>query len=214
MEQDTKGCKAFEGTKKGDDTRFNLFLTPSGKGAFSIHVRLDNPWKGKELGVIAVPAEASKEPMTCSLKVDGVEGLTGKHAIYLVAEGPEVQQPDQQQRPQWGRRQEPQRPQGLFDLHGIGFTKGGTWRVPVVPQVTIEAAGKRLQLPEKPLFTSNANGYTEVSNYQVYAPLKANSKLSATSANPEVKFEISPVTAGRATVKATYKGKTKTFLIN
>ena len=214
LEQDTKGCKAFEGTKIGDDTRFNLFLTPSGKGAFSIHVRLDNPWKGKELGVIAVPAEASKEPMTCSLKVDGVEGLTGKHAIYLVAEGPEVQQPDQQQRPQWGRRQEPQRPQGLFDLHGIGFTKGGTWRVPVVPQVTIEADGKRLQLPEKPLFTSNANGYTEVSNYQVYAPLKANSKLSATSANPEVKFEISPVTAGRATVKATYKGKTKTFLIN
>ena len=214
LEQDTKGCKAFEGTKKGDDTRFNLFLTPSGKGAFSIHVRLDNPWKGKELGVIAVPAEASKEPMTCSLKVDGVEGLTGKHAIYLVTEGPEVQQPDQQQRPQWGRRQEPQRPQGLFDLHGIGFTKGGAWRVPVVPQVTIEADGKRLQLPEKPLFTSNANGYTEVSNYQVYAPLKANSKLSATSANPEVKFEISPVTAGRATVKATYKGKTKTYLIN
>ena len=214
LEQDPKGCKAFEGTKKGDDTRFNLFLTPSGKGAFSIHVRLDNPWKGKELGVIAVPAEASKEPMIYSLKADGVEGLTGKHAIYLVAEGPEVQQPDQQQRPQWGRRQEPQRPQGLFDLHGIGFTKGGTWRVPVVPQVTIEADGKRLQLPEKPLFTSNANGYTEVSNYQVYAPLKANSKLSATSANPEVKFEISPVTAGRATVKATYKGKTKTFLIN
>ena len=214
LEQDTKGCKAFEGTKKGDDTRFNLFLTPSGKGAFSIHVRLDNPWKGKELGIIAVPAEASKEPMIYSLKADGVEGLTGKHAIYLVAEGPEVQQPDQQQRPQWGRRQEPQRPQGLFDLHGIGFTKGGTWRVPVVPQVTIEADGKRLQLPEKPLFTSNANGYTEVSNYQVYAPLKANSKLSATSANPEVKFEISPVTAGRATVKATYKGKTKTFLIN
>ena len=214
LEQDTKGCKAFEGTKKGDDTRFNLFLTPSGKGAFSIHVRLDNPWTGKELGVIAVPAEASKEPMTCSLKVDGVEGLTGKHAIYLVTEGPEVQQPDQQQRPQWGRRQEPQRPQGLFDLHGIGFTRGGTWRVPVVPQVTIEADGKRLQLPEKPLFTSNANGYTEVSNYQVYAPLKANSKLSATSANPEVKFEISPVTAGRATVKATYNGKTKTYLIN
>ena len=214
LAQDTKGCKAFEGTKIGDDTRFNLFLTPSGKGAFSIHVRLDNPWKGKELGVIAVPAEATKEPMTCSLKVDGVEGLTGKHAIYLVAEGPEVQQPDQQQRPQWGRRQEPQRPQGLFDLHGIGFTKGGTWSTPVVPQVTIEADGKRLQLPEKPLFTSNANGYTEVSNYQVYAPLKANSKLSATSANPEVKFEISPVTAGRATVKATYKGKTKTYLIN
>ncbi|MBO7099158.1 MAG: hypothetical protein J6W21_04765 [Bacteroidaceae bacterium] len=214
LAQDTKGCKAFEGTKPGNDTHCILFLTPSGRGAFSIHVRLDNPWKGKELGVIAVSAEASKEPMIYSLKADGVEGLTGKHAIYLVAEGPEVQQPDQQQRPQWGRRQEPQRPQGLFDLHGIGFTKGGTWSTPVVPQVAITVDGKYLAIPSTPIFSSNANGYTEVSNYQVYAPLKANSKLSAFSYNPAVKFEISPITAGRATVKATYKGKTKTYLIN
>ena len=214
LAQDTKGCKAFEGTKPGNDTHCILFLTPSGRGAFSIHVRLDNPWKGKELGVIAVSAEASKEPMIYSLKADGVEGLTGKHAIYLVAEGPEVQQPDQQQRPQWGRRQEPQRPQGLFDLHGIGFTKGGTWSTPVVPQVAITVDGKYLAIPSTPIFSSNANGYTEVSNYQVYAPLKANSKLSAFSINPAVKFEISPINEGRATVKATYKGKTKTYLIN
>ena len=214
LAQDTKGCKAFEGTKPGNDTHCILFLTPSGRGAFSIHVRLDNPWEGKELGVIAVSAEASKEPMIYSLKADGVEGLTGKHAIYLVAEGPEVQQPDQQQRPQWGRRQEPQRPQGLFDLHGIGFTKGGTWSTPVVPQVAITVDGKYLAIPSTPIFTSNANGYTEVSNYQVYAPLKANSKLSAFSYNPAVKFEISPINEGRATVKATYKGKTKTYLIN
>ena len=207
LAQDTKGCKAFEGTKPGNDTHCILFLTPSGRGAFSIHVRLDNPWKGKELGVIAVSAEASKEPMIYSLKADGVEGLTGKHAIYLVAEGPEVQQPDQQQRPQWGRRQEPQRPQGLFDLHGIGFTKGGTWSTPVVPQVAITVDGKYLAIPSTPIFT-------EVSNYQVYAPLKANSKLSAFSYNPAVKFEISPINEGRATVKATYKGKTKTYLIN
>ena len=214
LAQDTKGCKAFEGTKPGNDTHCILFLTPSGRGAFSIHVRLDNPWEGKELGVIAVSAEASKEPMIYSLKADGVEGLTGKHAIYLVAEGPEVQQPDQQQRPQWGRRQEPQRPQGLFDLHGIGFTKGGTWSTPVVPQVAITVDGKYLAIPSTPIFSSNANGYTEVSNYQVYAPLKANSKLSAFSYNPAVKFEISPINEGRATVKATYKGKTKTYLIN
>ena len=214
LAQDTKGCKAFEGTKPGNDTHCILFLTPSGKGAFSIHVRLDNPWEGKELGVIDVPAQAPKEPKIYSLKADGVEGLTGKHAIYLVAEGPEVQQPDQQQRPQWGRRQEPQRPQGLFDLHGIGFTKGGTWSTPVVPQVAITVDGKYLAIPSTPIFSSNANGYTEVSHYQVYAPLKANSKLSAFSYNPAVKFEISPINEGRATVKATYKGKTKTYLIN
>ena len=212
LAQSTKGLPAFEGTKQGDDTRLNLFLTPSGHGAFSIHVRLDNPWKGKELGVIAIPAEAAKEPMTCTLKVAGVEGLTGKHAIYLVVEGPEVEEPQQHQ--QWGRRQGPQRPQGLFDLHGIGFTKGGAWRTPVVPQVTITVDGKQLVIPTTPIYSSNANGYTDATHYQVYAPLKANSKLSATSPNPEVKFEVGSIANGRATVTATYQGKKKVYLIN
>ena len=212
LAQSTKGLPAFEGTKQGDDTRLNLFLTPSGHGAFSIHVRLDNPWKGKELGVIAIPAEAAKEPMTCTLKVADVEGLTGKHAIYLVVEGPEVEEP--QQRQQWGRRQGPQRPQGLFDLHGIGFTKGGAWRTPVVPQVTITVDGKQLAIPTTPIYSSNANGYTDATHYQVYAPLKANSKLSATSPNPEVKFEVGSIANGRATVTATYQGKKKVYLIN
>ena len=212
LAQSTKGLPAFEGTKQGDDTRLNLFLTPSGHGAFSIHVRLDNPWKGKELGVIAIPAEAAKEPMTCTLKVADVEGLTGKHAVYLVVEGPEVEEP--QQRQQWGRRQGPQRPQGLFDLHGIGFTKGGAWRTPVVPQVTITVDGKQLAIPTTPIYSSNANGYTDATHYQVYAPLKANSKLSATSPNPEVKFEVGSIANGRATVTATYQGKKKVYLIN
>ena len=212
LDKDTKGLPAFEGTKQGDDTRLNLFLTPGGHGTFTIHVRLDNPWKGKELGVLAVPAKATKEPMTCSLKVADVEGLTGKHAIYLVVEGPEVEEP--QQRQQWGRRQGPQRPQGLFDLHGIGFTKGAGLRTPVVPQVTITVDGKQLVVPTTPLYSSNANGYTDATHYQVYAPLKENSKMSATSANPDVKFEVSPIVAGRATVTATYKGKKKTYLIN
>ena len=61
---------------------------------------------------------------------------------------------------------------------------------------------------------SNTNGYTDATHYQVYAPLKANSVLKATSELPGVKFEISPVSAGRATIRATYNGKTKTYLIN
>jgi hypothetical protein len=48
----------------------------------------------------------------------------------------------------------------------------------------------------------------------VYGPLKASTKLAATSDVPGVKFQISPVTDGRATVKATYQGKEKIFLIN
>ncbi len=212
LAQDTKGLPAFEGAKKGDTTNLNLFLTPSGRGAFTIHVRLDNPWKGQEIGVVNVPAAARKEPMTCSLRVPDVEGLTGKHAIYLVVEGPEVEEP--QQGRQFGRRQGPQRPQGLFDLHGIGFSKGAGMKAPEVPQVNITVDGKRVSVPTAPLFSSNANGYTDVTHYQVYAPLKANSVLKATSANPEVKFQISSITDGRATVKATYQGKEKIYLIN
>ena len=87
-------------------------------------------------------------------------------------------------------------------------------KAPKVPQLVITADGQQLSIPEKPLFTTNANGYTDCTHYQMYAPLKDNSVLKATSDNPEVKFKVSPVTDGRATVRATYRGKEKVFLIN
>ena len=180
LAQDTKGCKAFEGTKKGDNVHLYLNLTPS-----------------------------------FSTLVPAVEGLTGKHAIYLMTEGPEVQQPQQPQSP-WGRRgpQGPQRPQGLFDLHGIGFSKSDACPVPVVPKVTITADGKALTIPQTPIRFTNQNGYSDQIRYQVYGPLEAGVKLKATSDVKGVKFDISPVVEGRATVKASYQGKTKIFLIN
>ena len=215
LAQETKGVKAFEGTKQGDKTTINLYLTPSRKGAFKIHVKLDDPWKGQEIAVIDVKANAESKATMYHQSVPAVEGLTGKHAIYLVAEGPEVKQPEQPQRGQFGRRpQEPQRPQGLFDLHGISFSKGADFMAPVVPQVTITADGKKLNIPATPIRSTNQNGYTDLIRYQVYGPLKASTKLAATSDVPGVKFQISPVTDGRATVKATYQGKEKVFLIN
>ncbi|MCR4593225.1 MAG: hypothetical protein K5672_08795 [Bacteroidaceae bacterium] len=220
LQQSTKGLPAFDGTRQADGTELCLNLTPNGKDACKIKVMLDGPvnnnvWNGREIGVIDIPANAQRWPQTFRVKVPAVEGLTGKHAIYLVVAGPEVEQPNQQQRPQWGRRQEPQRPVGLFDLHGIGFAKASKpFQVPIVPQVTIEVDGKRLQIPETPLFTSNTNGYTEVTNYQVYAPLKDGSKLTVSASDPTVKVQVSAITEGRATVKATYQGKTKTYLIN
>ena len=214
LAQDTKGVKAFEGTKKGDDVYLHLNLTISGK-PFEIHVMLDDPWKGQKLCTLKMNGYTPGHPITVRMKVPAVEGLTGKHAIYLVAEGPEVKQPEQPQRGQFGRRpQEPQRPQGLFDLHGIGFSKGTDFEVPVVPQVTITADGKKLNIPATPIRSTNQNGYTDLIRYQVYGPLKAGTKLAATSDVPGVKFQISPVADGRATVKATYKGKEKIFLIN
>ena len=217
LAQDTKGVKAFEGIKKGDNVKLNINLTPSGKGAFTIHVKLDNPWKGEEVATFVVPNDAAKFAYTISKSAPALEGLTGKHALYLVVEGPEVKQPEQPQGP-WGRRpQQPQRPQGLFDLHGIGFAKDGFGGQPAfVPEITITADDKKLNIPAQPIMSTNANGYTECNHYQLYAPLKAGTKLQAIceKAPKAVEFEISPVVGGRATVKATYRGKEKVFLIN
>ena len=217
LAQDTKGCKAFEGTKAGNGTTLTLQLTPGGHGDFKIHVLLDDPWKGQEIGVLSVPADAKRENTGFVINVPTVEGLTGKHAIYLVAEGPEVQQPQQPQG-QWGRRgpQQPQRPQGLFDLHGIGFGKAmpHVCKAPAVPQVTITANGKKLNIPQTPVRFNNQNGYPDQIRYQLYGPVEAGVKLKATSDVPGVKFDISPIVEGRATIKATYQGKTKIFLIN
>ena len=216
LAQDTKGCKAFEGIKTGDRPMLCLNLTHSGKGAFKIHVRLDDPWKGQEITVFNIDANGPQTAKTYVNSVPAVEGLTGKHAIYLVVEGPEVQQPQQPQG-QWGRRgpQGPQRPQGLFDLHGIGFCKDGQLSEPeAVPQVTITANGKKLNIPNTPVRFTNQNGYPDQIRYQLYGPVEAGVKLKATSDVPGVKFDISPIVEGRATIKATYKGQTKIFLIN
>ena len=217
LAQDTKGCKAFEGTKQGDGTTLTIQLTPSGRGDFKIHVLLDDPWKGKEIAALTVPGDSPRQPTGFVVKVPAVEGLTGKHAIYLVTEGPEVQQPQQPQG-QWGRRgpQQPQRPQGLFDLHGIGFGKAmpNICKAPDVPKVTITCDGKPLTIPQTPIRFTNQNGYADQIRYQVYGPLEASSKLKATSDVPGVKFEINPIVEGRATIKATFNGKTKIFLIN
>ena len=220
LQTSTKGVPAFEGTRAGNGTQLCLNLTPSGQGAFKIHVMLDAPyknnvWNGKEIAVVDVPADAQKRPQTFKVNVPDVDGLTGKHAIYLVVEGPEVKQPEQQGRPQFGRRQQPQRPVGLCDLHGVGFAKAGQmWQAPVVPEVTITADGKRLQLPATPIHSNNTNGYTDATRYQVYAPLSSSSKLKATASDPSVTVEVSPIVDGRATVRCTYKGKQKVFMIN
>ena len=212
LAQDTKGLKAFEGTKKGDETGLYLNLTPGRHGAFKIHVRLDDPWKGQEITVFDIAADDSHTAKLYQKNVPAVEGLTGKHAIYLVAEGADIQKPE---RPRWGTPRGQQRPEGLFDLHGIGFVKKGmSLKAPQVPQVTIMADGQKLVIPSTPIRFTNLNGYTDQIRYQVFGKLTDSSKLTATSNNPQVKFEVSKIVEGRATIKATYQGLTKIFLIN
>lgn len=220
LDKDTKGVKAFTGTKKNDGTTLCLDLTPGGNGAFKIHVMLDGPyanstWNGREIAVVEVPANARRERVTINVTTPDVEGLKGKHAIYLVAEGPEVKEPHQAPTHQQRGPRQPQRPVGLFDLHGIGFAKDDApFTRPVVPTVAITVDGQKLNIPDTPIRTTNANGLTDAIRYQVYGPLKQGSKISVTASDPSVKSDVSSIVEGRCTVKCTYNGKEKIFLIN
>lgn len=107
LDKDKSGLKAFEGTKKGNQTAFNLFLTPKTPKTFKVNVWLDGPWdnatwKGEKIGEISVPANSAQEAKQFKIDVSKfVDGLNKKHAIFLVAEGPEG---------------------ALFDLIGLGFS--------------------------------------------------------------------------------------------
>ena len=224
LAQDTKGCKAFEGIKVGDNAFINIFLRHGSNQAFKIHVMLDGPyandtWKGKEIATIDVTAHKPGDTTVETVRVPGVEGLTGKHAIYLVVEGPEVKEPMQ---PRWGGRPNtPQRPHGLLDLIGISFAKGAATDGPTdvpspvdVPQMTIAIDGTNLTIPREPLLSTNLNGYTMNNHYQLYGRLTDSSVIKASCSNPDVKVEVGKIADGRATVKATWNGVTKVFLIN
>ena len=200
LAQHTKGIKPFEGTKQGDNTKFCINMTSKGKGAFRVRVMLDGPyanstWNGKEIAVVDVPANAAKEAKTYEVAVPAVEGLTGKHAIYLVVEG---------------AGNEP-----LVDFHGIGFAKAGKpCQRPAVPTVSILVDGKAVAMPTKPIFSTNDNGLMDLTNYQVYAPLKPNSTIMVVTNGGSVKREIGKIVDGRATVRCTFNGKEKIYKIN
>lgn len=218
LAQDTKGCKAFEGVKQGDDVQINVFGTVGTDESCTIRVMLDGPyanetWHGKEIGRIVVPSKKKGQPFVGSCKVPAIEGLTGKHAIYLVYEGPEVKEPEQ---PRWGRQQGPQRPYGLFNMDGLSFSKGNADmpQPEKVPQVTIMVDGQRLVIPQAPILSTNQNGYTQTDHYQVYGRLTDQSVIKVTADNPAVKIHVGKVTDGRATVRCTYHGVDKIFLIN
>lgn len=196
----SKGINAFNGTQTGDGTKLCLNLTPKGKGAFRIHVMLDGPysnatWQGKEIAVVDVKGDAAQKAASYEVAVPAVEGLTGKHAIYLVIEG--------------------KGSEGLLDLHGIGFSKPGIkCNRPEVPVVTITVDGKAIALPSAPMFATNDNGLMDLTHYQAYAPLKENSTIKATAQGGDVKFHVSKIVDGRATVRCEFNGKEKVYLIN
>ena len=190
----TAGLPAFEGVKKGDGTAFNLFLAARTSEAFKVGIWIDSPWedgvvKGTRIAEVEIPAGASAEVDRYTVDVaEAVEGLTGKHALYLVTEGPEG---------------EP-----LCDLMGIGFTrKGESMDFPVPPSVTISIGGQALTMPSHPVWATDQNGLLDNTLYEVTVPEGCTGEISV-DAPADVTVEVDQ---DARIVRCTYRGKTKTF---
>lgn len=206
LNQDKNGLKAFEGTKKGSKTAFNLFLTPKTTKTFKVNVWLDGPWdnaiwNGKKIGEIVVPANSKQETTKFTLDVAKfVDNLDKKHAIYLVAEGDGAED--------------------LFDFIGLGFSSAKKQiERPVAPTVSIAVNGKSIEVPATPVRSTNANGIVGYdlyeTTYKVPASATGTQTVSASASDPAVKVVITQAgsTAGTAVVKCDYKGIVKTYKI-
>ena len=206
LKKDTKGLKAFEGTKKGNKTAFNLFIAPKTSKSFKVNVWLDGPWdnaawQGKKIGEIVVPANSKQEITKFTIDVAKfVDGLDKKHAIFLVAEGAGQE--------------------ALFDFMGLGFSSAKkAIERHVAPTVTIFVDGKAIEMPATPVRSTNQNGIVGYDLYEAKVKLPSGTTqkpvVTATASNKAVKVAISQPEAlpGIATVKCDYNGVVKTFKV-
>ncbi|WP_114781877.1 hypothetical protein [Botryobacter ruber] len=206
LKKNQNGLKAFEGTKKGNKTAFNLFLTPKTAKAFKVNVWLDGPWdtatwKGKKIAEIVVPANSKQEVTQFTADVSQfVDNLDKKHAIFLVAEGGESDV--------------------LFDLSGLGFSsKNKKINRPVVPTVSIAVNNQAIPIPATPVRSTNANGIVGYDIYETTYKLPAGTtgvpKVTASSNNSKVKEDVTQAesSSGTAVVKFDYNGIVKTYRV-
>lgn len=206
LKNNQKGLKAFEGTKKGNQTAFNLFLKPTTEKAFKVNVWLDGPWdnatwKGKKIAEIIVPANSKNQVTQYTADVSQfVDGIGRKHAIYLVAEGAESDT--------------------LFNLAGLGFSSKSKKIVrPVVPAVNIAVNGQLINIPATPVRSTNANGIVGYDIYQTTYKVPAGTTVvpgvTASSNNSKVKLSIkqADLLTGTAVVKFDYNGVVKTYRV-
>jgi hypothetical protein len=200
----TANLPAFTGTKPGDNTIFNLWLTPKSEHEFKVSVWLDGPWdndawNGTKIGEIVVPANSPQETARFTIDVaEYVEHLTQKNAIFLVGEG-----------------------SGSVDLIGLGFSSDtNSIERPITPTVSIFLDGQPLDLPEFPVRSNSVNGIIGYDYYEASAilPIDADiiTTVTASASNPDVKITVTPLDAvfGTAVVDFDYKGTVKTYGIN
>jgi arabinoxylan arabinofuranohydrolase len=206
LRKNRNGLKAFEGTKKGNNTAFNIFLTPKTEKTFKVNVWLDGPWdnatwKGKKIAEIVVPANSKQEVTQFTANVSQfLDRLDKKHAIFLVAEGAESD--------------------SLFNLMGLGFSsKKKKLARPMPPTVSIAVNSQPVSIPATPVRSTNENGIVGYDIYQTTYKLAAGTtgvpRVTASSNNSKVKVAVTQAQSlsGTAVVKFDYKGLVKTYRV-
>ena len=190
------GIPAFEGVRPGNGTAFNLFVAARTAQAFKVAVWIDGPWEGgawngTKVAEIEIPAGAPADVTRYTVSVgDAIDGLAGKHALFLVAEGPAG---------------EP-----LCDIVGLGFTKKGQkMEFPVPPVITISVGGQTLEMPEHPVWATEQNELMDNTLYELVVPEGVTGQIKVKAPNA-VKVDIDQ---DARTVRCTYHGKTKTFAL-
>ena len=178
LDKDEFGLKAFAGTAKGNNTAFNLWLTPKSDKSFKVLIWMDSPWAltgGKMIGEIEVPAGAKQEITRFSANVaDAVDGIGGRHAIFLVAEGAG---------------------EDLCDIVGLGFSSGKkNIEMPVAPKISIFAGKDALEVPALATRSNRDNGIVDMNIYEVECPVAADAakapKIKAVSSDKKVKISV------------------------
>lgn len=192
------GLKPFKGAVKGNQTKFDLYLAAKSDQAFKIEVWIDGPWdnqiwNGKKIATVEVPAGASKEITKYSVDVaSAVEGLKGKHAIYLKADG-------------WLG--------ALCDIVGLSFSKKDkVIERPVAPVVTIKVNGKAVELPAIPDRFTNRNGFLSYNNYSVKVAAKGTPTIEASADNENVQISVMQQDT-YAVVSCDYHGAVKNYTL-
>ncbi len=196
LEKDSKGIKSFDAATAKQKTSFNVWLKAQSEGGVNIKVMLDGPWEndvwgGKLIGKIKVPSSTSKTDVS-KFTIDVsqyVDGLQGKHAIYLVCDAA-VDGP-------------------ACVLYGIGFNPVvQALKRPIPPTLNVKIGGESITLPDTPIRSTEQNGICDYSHYEMDYKLDKGqkSKITVECLWPTMEFWIDQIKGneGTALITATY----------
>lgn len=202
----SKGIKPFKGAEKGNETTFNIFITPKTSQSFKVNVWLDGPWesepwKGTKIGEFNIPANSPQQLTHLAVDVASfVNHLDKKHAVFLVAEGAGSE--------------------NLFDFTGLGFSsQEKEITLPTIPTVAITVDGESIELPKTPVRSTNSNGIVGYNLYEVKHQLPASTTsipvVAATTDHDEVGVTVSQADTPEsiAKVEFDFNGVIKTYQI-